>query len=62
MGDLVAQPERSDHAPGIPGEFGVDTDPETADDSLGASVEADPAEIAEPPAGADAGGGDGAAR
>lgn len=41
--------EPTDHAPAIAGDFGVDADTETDDDSLGASVEQDPADIAEPP-------------
>lgn len=39
----------SDHPLGEPGDFGVDIDPATDDDSIGASVEQDPADIAEPP-------------
>lgn len=41
--------EPIDHAPDVPGEFGLDADPATGDDSLAASVEQDPVDIAEPP-------------
>ena len=40
--------EPTDHAPAVPGDWGVDTDPETTDDSFGANVEGDPVDIAEP--------------
>lgn len=38
-----------DHAPAIPGDWGVDTDPETADDSRGTEGGSYPPEVLDPP-------------